>query len=203
MKNVVCSLTLLVLGISSATAQTEKGRWTVGAQVGNISYSPGEKPYRITNFSVSVLPSAGYFVADNLVVGLSVPVNYQHYQTRFATVGNTQYSITNTQLGLAPFVRYYVGSARLRPFIDATVGYTQQWYRARNLNGVSENLYKQGSFAYGGSIGAAYFINNTVSLDASLGYRKNNVVNTSLVSTGYREPGTIGLNVGFRIFLGR
>ena len=70
MKNSLYTFLLIVASLSFATAQTEKGRWTVGTDVGNLSYQD-QNNYK--TFSANLTPSAGYFLTNGLLVGTGVP----------------------------------------------------------------------------------------------------------------------------------
>lgn len=195
---------MVFLGSALAQAQTEKGRWTVGAQVGDLSYSDTGEPFNIRNFSISMSPSAGYFVAKNLVIGASVPVSFLAYRSS-APPNSGQFKANYTSVGLAPFIRYYVGSARLRPFASASYGYTQNWIRQTDANTGREQKSNGNFSSYAVGVGVAYFINNTVSLDASLNYTNSFRAGQSLFSTGQsaNNNGSLGLNIGFRLFFGK
>lgn len=196
---------MLLLGLSAALAQTEKGRWTVGASVGNLSYyTSGNNRYpSSSNFSASLSPSAGYFVARNLVVGLTVPVSYFGYRSE-AAGSNAVAKIRSTEVGLSPFARLYFGQGRLRPFASVAAGITRQWYMTTNLGAIPYVKSTSTGFSYSGGAGLAYFINNTVSLDASLVYQRGGRANGSgLYSEGLTDSGTLGLNLGFRLFFGK
>lgn len=205
MQKSLFTLLMLVLGASATLAQTEKGRWTVGAQVGNFSYaSSGPDAFRSHSFSASLSPSAGYFVARNLVVGVAVPVSYFNYRSSFSQPNTPGTTINSTQVGLSPFVRLYFGDSKLRPFVDATAGVTRLWYTTTNLNTIDRSESTSNQLNYSGSVGLAYFINNTVSLDAALGYQRGGRLNgTGILSGDQPESGSLGLNIGFRLFLGR
>lgn len=204
MKNLMYTLLLVTVSLSISTAQTEKGRWTVGAQVGDINYSRNPSSYRSRTFRVSLSPSAGYFVADNFVVGLTLPVDYSHYQVSVVPNSALNFAeVISTQVGLAPFARLYIGKAKLRPFVDASVGYSQQWFSSTNFNSSQETRLTGRALNYSASAGVAYFINRSLSLDASLRYSGGDQLNQTGFASDYSQPGTFGLNVGFRLFLGR
>ncbi len=99
MKKSLCILLLMIASLLVATAQTEKGRWMVGADVGNLSYS---SQYEYRSFSGNFLPSVGYFVANNLVAGAGVPVSFATGSSEVRDIRSK-----STSIGLSPFVRYY------------------------------------------------------------------------------------------------
>ncbi|GET46610.1 hypothetical protein [Capnocytophaga felis] len=168
----------LVLGaviFNNANAQIQKGNWMVGGQVANMKFTNG--------LNIHLTPQAGYFVADNFVVGGLVDLNV------FKVKGSSD---TQTNWNVGGFGRYYVGKDHL------------------NLlkNG---RFFGEGSFGFGGNnsssgsttngvdlgIGAgyAYFITRNVSLDAMLKF--NAVVGGGNTS----GQGDLGLRIGFQIFL--
>lgn len=197
MRKSIAILFILIMGGTLAQAQTEKGRWTVGAQVGSLSYSSSGEPYKTRNFSLSLSPSVGYFVAKNLAVGTSLPVSYLTYGSTLQ--GSSARSKLNaTSLGLGPFIRYYIGSAKLRPFANASYTYSYFWQNSTDASMGQESKSHFNYSSYTVGVGAAYFINNTVSLDASLNYGDTLDKNRNSLSNG-----STTLNVGFRLFFGK
>jgi len=186
---------MLVVSSTLAQAQTEKGRWTVGAQVGDFGYSGSSEPVKSRSFSASLSPSVGYFVAKNLAVGASLPVSYAYDSYNFTGTGRSE--TDGFSVGLSPFARYYVGSANLRPFVDASIGFQQFWISSTRFGApeAQRSNYNVTNYQVGG--GAAYFINNTASLDASLNYTNG------LGGSGFRQRGRANLNIGFRLFFGK
>ncbi|MCU0355719.1 MAG: porin family protein, partial [Cytophagales bacterium] len=135
-------------------AQTEKGRFTVGASVANASFSN-------TTTSFGINPSFGYFLADDLMVGTSLNFNYYAFSNEF-------FNDRSTSVGAGPFVRYYFGSGRLKPLLAAEFSYNRQVGEA---NPVSSSI-------LAGSGGAAYFINDNVALEGLAGY--NHILNRDI-----------------------
>jgi len=195
MRKVIVTLVMLVMGSALAQAQTEKGRWTVGAQVGNLGYSGSSEPFRSRSFSMSLSPSAGYFVAKNLVIGASVPISYSYGSNDVPNNDRSEFS--GFGVGLAPFARYYVGAAKLRLFLSASVDFQQFWLSSTRFGAreAQRSNFNATNYSVGG--GAAYFINNTVSLDASLNYTNY------LGGSAGLPQGRLGLNIGFRLFFGK
>ncbi len=195
MRNVIVTLVMLAVSSALAQAQTEKGRWTVGAQVGDFGYSNSNEPVKSRSFSASLSPSVGYFVAKNLAVGASLPVSYAYGSFDVTGTGRSKTDVFS--VGLSPFARYYIGSAKLRPFVDASIGFQQFWISSTRF-GTPETARSNSNvtnYSLGG--GVAYFINNTVSLDASLNYTNG------LGGSGFRQRGSANLNIGFRLFFGK
>ena len=203
MKKTVCTLLLIAVSLSIATAQTEKGRWTVGTEVGNLSYQ-NQNGYR--SFSGSFSPAAGYFIANNLVVGTGVPVSFV---TAKSKTGNIRSG--NIAVGLSPFVRYYFGNTSLRPYAGVSYAYSRTSQRTESPNPSQQNAYEGFSSSIAPTVGLAYFINRTVALNAGLSYVRNwynngfpNYSNAGIPteSSTYKSD-YVMLNVGFQLFLGK
>lgn len=98
MKKLLLSL-VAVTGLALSTqAQTEKGKVMLG---GNVGFSSSKVDgANKSDFSFSVVPSAGYFVSDNFAIGTGVGYTY-----------NKEVSDLNLNQAfkVAPFGRYYVG----------------------------------------------------------------------------------------------
>lgn len=203
MKTVFFTLALVVAGFSTSIAQTEKGRWTVGAQVGNFQYST-QNGY--SAFSGSISPSVGYFVANNLVVGTGIPFSYSknHYRNPNGDVHNR-----NTSVGLSPFVQYYFGTAKLKPYIGLSYSYqksdqrTEQDYQTLKSAGFTSSVTP--------TVGVAYFINRSVALNAGLNYVLSRFRNDTPAYDASGNPVDqptytskyLSLDLGFQIFLGK
>lgn len=162
MKAALTILILLLTSLSATHAQTEKGRWQVGVGVGNLSYNQqaGGK-----SFSAGLSPSAGYFVADNLLIGTGIPLSLS--TSKLTSVPYSTKSVT-TGIGLSPFIRYYLGNAMLKPYLGASYSYSSNHYKYKTFIGdVSGTGY---SSILSPTIGVAYFINRYVALNAGLNY---------------------------------
>ncbi len=98
MKKLLLSL-VAVAGLAFTTqAQTEKGKIMLGGNVG-FSSSKVDGADK-SDFSFSVIPSAGYFISNNFAIGTGVGYTY-----------NKEVSDLNLNQAfkVAPFGRYYVG----------------------------------------------------------------------------------------------
>lgn len=119
MKKQLSILALLCAIGFGASAQTEKGKSLIGGTLlFNSNKSETEMNVSSTkNSSFEAAPSYGYFVANNLAIGISASFSHSKsensYQSTFAVNGVYSYSqlsatsTTNRYL-IGPFVRYYV-----------------------------------------------------------------------------------------------
>ncbi|RYF66439.1 MAG: PorT family protein [Cytophagaceae bacterium] len=158
MKATLFTLALFVTTISLSLAQTEKGRWQVGAQVGNLTYQR-YKVYDGHSLSVNLTPSVGYFVAKNLLAGVSVPFSNtsNSYQA-----GPSDYN--NRSIGIGPFIRYYVGNSSVKPFAGIGFTYNATAIRYESLLNLNDIKLKGSSTNLVPAVGAAWFINHNVLL---------------------------------------
>ncbi|MGQ0738597.1 MAG: hypothetical protein ACT4OJ_06010 [Bacteroidota bacterium] len=154
----------LLAGLSVFTsialsAQFQKGDRMVGASVASILYNSGSADIsvaqigtntsKITSHSISITPTLGWFLSENIAVGASLNINPTGNKTTYEQNGTTYQSdkANNFNIGLGGFVRTYLreGVSKLLPF--GQFGF--------NL-GIS-NLKTEGFF-YGGSAPTAYKI---------------------------------------------
>lgn len=137
-------------------SQARAGRFTVGASI-VFSGRTEEVDNRISEAqSLIAAPAVGFFVANNFLVGISVPITW-------STTTGTNTS-TETSLGFAPYVRAYLSNTRLRPYVGATFTY-------------ASNSFKQDPFARekvnhtaGGTLngGLAYLLGKNFIAEANL-----------------------------------
>ncbi|MCZ4245035.1 outer membrane beta-barrel protein [Pedobacter punctiformis] len=98
MKKLLLSLVAVAGLVYGANAQTEKGKVILGGNVGfNTSKVDGANK---ADVSFSIVPSAGYFVANNFAIGTGVGYTYNKEVSRLRQ---------NEAFVVAPFGRYYVG----------------------------------------------------------------------------------------------
>jgi Outer membrane protein beta-barrel domain len=171
MKKILLSIVAVTVMATVVNAQTEKGDWMVG---GNIVIST---PTGNSQFAIQ--PSAGYFVANNFVVGADVSLN-------FAKVGD----VKTSAITAGPFARYYINikNSAFKPFFHAEY----------NLGNVvttiptSKTTNTTGKFFLGA--GGAFFINSNVALEAVAGYEHTKVQGTPV------ENGFL-FRLGFQVHL--
>jgi len=165
-KNLKITFVLLILtGFATvATAQTEKGNFLLG---GTSSLNFASLSVNLENDNISedvgkmsnleFTPGAGYFIADNLAVGVQFSVNSASQEE-----DGDKYTETTTML--LPFARLYFGKSNVKPFVQAGIG--PGWQKGGyNNDKETENL-----TLYEVDGGLAVFINRHISLDFILGF---------------------------------
>jgi len=174
------TLVVIVLGHADpALAQTEQGNFLVGGSVGNLNFRKG-----ITSFSIS--PQGGYFVAENLALGLSADFAY----TRFTSEFSPTFEGNSIGYGVGPFARYYIGDSRLRPLIQLL--YSYNYSRLDVTSQVNETTTQL--FAAGG--GVAYFLTDNVAFESLISYNRD-------LNRNAAAPNSIDISFGFQIYLGK
>lgn len=208
---------IMLLSIcSSIQAQTQKGRWQVGMQVGNITYQDhGQSASK--SWSVRFTPAAGYFVAKNLVIGTGIPLSIN-----YASVGQSgSYyqgdDVFNTSLGLSPFIRYYVGETRLKPYLGVSYSYLYKTYKYSHstfpIADISTTTY---STVIAPSIGLAYFISPQIAFNIDLSYnisqdqmpsfRYENTASPVwdvIIEKNLTESKFVSAEIGFQLYFGK
>ena len=188
-KTSILTIGLFVLSIGLLNAQTSQGNYLLDlssnafaiqfmtSKTKSDSYESDADKYLTLNLS----PKAGYFVIDNLAVGLGVVFTFMAYD-----LGNE--NNTRTSISAGPFVRYYVPTSTVLPFAELGCSFGTQTFNT--------------IIQYGGGIGLAVPLTNKVMVDAMLGYQsstykdKDNTDNLKIIM------GSLQLNIGFVIFLG-
>ncbi|HVT85132.1 MAG TPA: outer membrane beta-barrel protein [Chitinophagaceae bacterium] len=161
---------ILLSGMAGlATAQTARGDWMVG---GNIGLNTNN-----TNTEISLTPTAGAFVINNLAVGGEFLLDY-------SKTGNNK--VTN--FGFGPFVRYYFTNANVRPIVQGSFGYISNRNKVNDVGSTNNGSH----YFLGG--GAAIFISNQVSLDILMGYDHTKY-------SDFDGTGGFKLSVGFQVYL--
>ena len=189
MKTKAFILSAFVLLSSVAFGQTEKGKWTVSGNTSLQILNTGESGYdNKTNITLNT--SAGYFVINNLAIGVSFAAVSQEGYSAISIIHtepngwqSIKQEIHHVSISVLPTATYYFPTAsKIKPYIQAGIGY--------GTTKISFNF--TDGLALGGGGGIAYFINKNVSLDFGLQYLRNDY-DGSIYST-------FGGVVGFSLF---
>ncbi len=170
-KNMIITTLLLTFSITSF-AQTEKGEFIIG---GNFDFNTKKHVgFTVTEFIFS--PTVGYFVANNLAVGIGLDYSV----TKFS-------AFKGESIAIMPFARYYFGKHdKLRFFGHAGIGLASGNLESTDFsNRVSS--YKSKKFTYKAGLGASYFFTKNAALEGMLQYSNTKYDNT------------LGFNLGLKI----
>ncbi len=194
MKIIKFALVLFCFGcfIGGAIAQTEQGSILLGGET-NLSYSIMNNKWKtdndhgndgkVTQFGLS--PQLGYFLIDGLVVGAEIPLSYSIYKEK----DNDKFF--SSSIAFAPFLKYYMGSSSIKPFLQGKVGFGTMKIKSEPATGTSVES-KTGLFLYELKGGVVFFLNERVSLDIAIGYsyqsaktKEDNPLNYKEILSGF------------------
>ncbi|MGB0255156.1 MAG: outer membrane protein [Flavobacteriaceae bacterium] len=193
------ALLLLTLFAYSAFAQTEKGKFLVGASTllntGVIEHSRVRDKVttlseRITHFSLT--PHAGYFIKDNLALGAELSVSFSNTKDYDYNV-----ELRESTIAFSPFVRYYFGTKKVRPLVHVSGGIGS--YKDNYIASSPEYNYESTStlFCYSIGAGAGVFLTDRISIDLELGYGG---ISSKINDDVRGRQNAFGLNAGFSFF---
>lgn len=150
---------------------------------------------KFTGFNFT--PKAGYFIIDNLSLGLDVNIGMASMKE---TYDQNEYNETGTVLSAGPFVRYYLPLEKVLPYIEAsaTLGSSKLTYDS----GSDKEVNKSSLNTLMGGVGFAAPIGDIVTFDLMLGYlsmtmkdKEDNPHNERMVI------GTLGFKFGVVLLL--
>lgn len=211
-------LVLCVVPLTSLFSQTEKGQWMLGISsryslnpidagitipdLMTIGYSTvksksdsGDDSDATTFICMNLVPKAGYFVIDDLVVGLDLQMGLYSLDYPDDEKEN------GTALSVGPFVRYYFPTSKVLPYLEAggTLGslITKYEYSGdTEKSTASMNTWSLGA-------GITKSLGGKAAFDFMLGYLSTTIKNTEDNPDNYRTViGTVGFKFGIMVFLG-
>ncbi|HYE53619.1 MAG TPA: outer membrane beta-barrel protein [Chitinophagaceae bacterium] len=153
----------------AAAAQTEKGNWMVG---GNFELNTVSN-----NTTISLNPTAGVFVINNLALGGTVDLSY-------SKLGENR----STTFGIGPLARYYFGKSNFRPYLHGDLNFVSQKFKFPTGTNTENGI---GYFLAGG---IAAFLNRNVAVEALAGYQHTKLRNIE-------GDGGFALRIGFQVYL--
>lgn len=141
-------------------------------------------------------PSAGYFIMDNLAIGLSFNITSSKTE-----IDDENYNKSTSTL-IAPTAMYYFPvDGKIRPFAQLSIGLQSVTNKAKTPSGMYNSEYKQTLNGCGVNIGGgvAYFVSNYVSIDLCLSYTKSSLKDTDDKEFKHKQS-TFGSNIGISLY---
>lgn len=211
-------LVLSLVPVSMLDAQTNQGQWMLGIssryslnplEIGvampdmmTIGYatiktkSDDGDDSDATKFTCfNLMPKAGYFVIDNLAVGLDLQVGMSSLKYPDDDKDN------GSVFSAGPFVRYYFPSGKILPYVEGGAAFGS--LKTKYEYGSETDEYKAGMNTWSIGAGITKSISEKAALDFLLGYlsttmkaKEDNPDNVRTVI------GTIGFKFGIVVFLG-
>lgn len=199
---VICFLLVVPAG-----AQIEKGKTMVsltstiglgdfgtdllnlGMTTEKIKYGGSDGSASYNTFGINLLPRGGYFVMDNLAVGVDLLVSLSSEKSK-----SSDYKYSETTLAIGPFGRYYFPMEKINPFVEANVGFGT--WKQKYSNGSSTED-KENLMLFGVGAGAGKSLGDNVMIEALVGYASQTWKDQDDTKYTY---GSIGLKIGFTMF---
>lgn len=188
-------LAIALLASVGAYAQFNQGRMLVGGSAEFSTSTDKDKSgsTTVTNgtfTSLSIAPSFGYFVIDNLAVGASLSLSLSKWNSKRSN--GTDYNATAIQF--QPFARYYLP---IGLFFQGKVGLgtTKTKYDDDNIDESKNNTT---SLAL--SAGYPIFLSDNVALEPEIGFRAGRSKDPDSGSKDLHSG--IFMRIGFQIYLG-
>jgi outer membrane protein len=225
MKKIFLSITAL-LTFSLLQAQTSQGTLFIGGGLG-ISAGGGKTESKTGSTTVStdnpkttslsISPGIGYFIADNLAIGLDFNVGVNTSKTKGTNFTNTK---TGTSLGVSPFIKYYKMVNDNFGFtgafsVQVSSQKTKEKYESGSTSTTSDGP-KYSNLGIGITPGFVFFPSEKIGIEANFGFLGyQSVKNEYQANTNTRVTYTsnsFGLNattftpafqLGFRYYLGK
>ncbi len=226
MKKILLASAILVFGLINA--QTEKGSWIAGGSTA-IGFNNSTTKYKtngnssdepkVTSFAVT--PSVGYFVVNNLAVGIDFGVNSETTKEREYHWGYSyDMKYKSNIFYLMPTVTYYFNTGKkLLPYLGAGIGLASikssfDLYEIES-NYSLDNEFKKKGYAWKGKAGIIYLITPSIGIDLGVTFNQAfydqdfpsyvyDAPRWGFVQNGtYQEKttkNTFGVNAGFSFF---
>jgi len=190
MKKIIATGFLGVLmAFGSANAQTEQGNLLLGGNLANIRIGVVDAG----GSSISINPNAGYFVADGIAVGASLPIAFSG--NSYDGFGG-KYSTSTTSFGLGAFGRYYFSTGNPLSFFGGlSLGINSYSYKSKftpTSGSVSTNSDSDTDFYSILSVGAVYFLNESIGVEGILS-------TSDITENGF----ALNFGIGFQIYFNR
>ena len=187
----------VLIGVSSTLSLAGSGSDLMGLGFSSIKYKSDIDGFENSDSdkmtSINLQPKIGYFVNDNLALGLDLNIALSSEKN-----GEDGDKYSQTLLGAGPFVRYYIPKSKVSPFIEisGSFGSLKDKYN-------SEDGFKSSITSIGGGVGLAAPLGEKVLLDILAGYNTLTVKDKEDNEDNFRSViGTLGLKIGFTILLG-
>ena len=147
-----------------------------------------------TRIHANINPLIGVFVAPGLAIGGSIPLGYSQLNRDLLTT-------TSYHAGITPFVRYYIGKAKVKPFVGIYGGAQYMVSKYDDTMTIANNERLSTMFGFRG--GAAFFVGDHAALELGLRFgtnRSKSLINNSTnlvnIDTGFSLFGGVAIFIG-------
>ena len=194
----------VLLGVSSTLSLS-----AAGSELMNLGFSSMKdksdadgfeesEPTKMT--SINLLPKVGYFVADNLAIGLDARISSSSEK-----YGGDNDKYSTRVFSAGPFIRYYIPTSKVLPFFEISGSFGGINYKSDYSDNTywEDSEYKSSIMSFGGGIGLAAPLGERIMFDVLAGYDSLTIKDKEDNDDNYRTViGTLGLKIGFTVLLG-
>ncbi|MEM9931198.1 MAG: outer membrane beta-barrel protein [Bacteroidota bacterium] len=178
----------------------EKGTFTADADIAGFSFGRMERGGSTDQFgSLSISPTAGYFLLDQLMVEIQTGIAYSRLSRNINRNTLNQTTTANFALNL----RYYPKTfGKLLPYATAGIGLTSFNTRVTtDLFGEDRTSFTTDMWQ--GGLGATLFLSPQLALDGTVLYQRTTSEQSNIFPLGTFTQRTLSFEVGFKFFLPR
>lgn len=200
MKTVFTIFALVLMSSLTQAQESDFSAKTKGTYFGNGSVSVFSTTNKVgddssNSFSIDFVPRAGYFISDNLAVGLGLVVS-SNKETTDGLFGEQE--VTTTGFGITPLARYYFEN---NFFGEAAVGvgFSNTSFGGETLPGLDSDI-KSNSFGFRVGAGYALFLGDHIAIEPSINYSWEDINPEDAPSDFNQSLSSIFLNIGITAF---
>lgn len=198
----------LLFFYTTAFAQTEKGNFVLSGKTdlnflfsNTITRTDSVETGQIKSTQYGVTAGFGYFIADNLSLGVSGIFSYLYTRDKTGTYqSSTTESITSSFTILPQLTYYFPSEGKLRPFLGIGAGYLWMEERDSRVAGNDNKIYSFSGPAFTGGAGVSYFFNPSIAFDLGVQYSHNQLKDKIREGEVWKEnnvAGSLGVSLFF------
>ena len=196
MKKLLIFAAIAVFGFTNVNAQTEKGSWMFGADIGasftsstiQFEYPGTDDVDEFTRSTFSIRPNVNYFIMNNLAVGLDL--SFMSSTEKESGVDDYK---SNAISAIGNVTYFFKSDSSIAPYLGAGAGLMSRSHGDEDRN-------KDSGLTIKGRAGIAYFLNDSVSINFGVDYATANLSNKE--DSDLKEKSTtLGVGLGFAFFL--
>ncbi len=200
MKTVITILALVCMSNLTQAQEADFNAKTKGSYFANGSASIYSTTNKVgddssNSFSIDFIPRAGYFISDNLAIGLGLVVS-SNKETSDDLLGEQE--ITTTGFGITPLARYYFKN-NLFGEVAAGIGFANTSFGGETIPGLDSDI-KSSSFGFRVGAGYALFLGNHIAIEPSINYSWEDINPEDAPSDYNQSLSSIFLNIGITAF---
>ena len=163
------------------------GSFSINATTSKRTF--GESSSKTNIFGIIASPKAGYYIMDNLAVGLALEIGASSEKADDSKV-------TSTSLGVGPFARYHLDNGIFGE-AGAIIGSTKQ---TQESGGFAADELKSNVFGFRAGGGYSFFIGNHIAIEPAVYYVWQNSKPKDAIADVKTTLSTIFFNLGFTAY---